>query len=96
MSWYDELEPETRARALVWSSELRRAGIGFFPVSVRRSLWTEQRILRSAGVTCTGCASAHAIGRAFDAETSHPHRAGGIWRRLGGKWSPRDPEHFEL
>lgn len=92
MSWWDELHPDLRhdARALVaW---VQAMGGTAAVTSVRRSLRAEAQI---AG---KGWESAHVIGRAFDCVIT-PSRlaiiAGLTWRKMGGRWSEKDPVHFE-
>jgi hypothetical protein len=41
----------------------------------------------------------HQYGRAFDMVTSPMSRLselGDVWRRMGGRWYPSDPIHFEV
>lgn len=86
------MHPDLRydARALVgW---VRAMGGSASVTSVRRSLRAEALI---AG---KGFESAHVLGRAFDVVIEPPELAqiaGMTWRRMGGKWSEKDPEHFE-
>jgi hypothetical protein len=90
--WWEELDPDLRAdaRALVTWIEIK--GGTTRVTSVRRSLRGERRI---AG---PGVVSAHFVGRAFDLTIDPPWlswAAGAMWRKWGGKWSHRDPIHFE-
>lgn len=41
----------------------------------------------------------HQYGRAFDMVTTpmrHLHKLGAVWKRMGGRWWPADPIHFEV
>lgn len=92
MPWWDELHPELRSDARAIIAMVQAMGGSASVTSVRRSLRAEARI---AG---KGFGSAHVIGRAFDVVIEPPELgriAGMTWRRMGGKWSERDPEHFE-
>jgi hypothetical protein len=40
--------------------------------------------------------SKHERGLAFDMVTSDPAAVGALWRRMGGRWFPSDPVHFEV
>lgn len=93
MSWWDELDEEGRANARALVAFVQAMGGTAAITSVRRSLRQERRI---AG---PGYASAHAAGRAFDAiiEPRELARIAGMtWRRMGGRWSEKDPIHFEF
>lgn len=92
MTWWDELAPDIRADARALVGWVQAMGGSASITSVRRSLRAERRI---AGA---GVASAHFDGRAFDVviEPAELARIAGMtWRRMGGKWSERDPSHFE-
>lgn len=92
MSWWDELDPEIRSDARALVAWVRAMGGTASVTSVRRSLRAER------GIAGAGYASAHAVGRAFDAVIDPPELAriaGMTWRRMGGKWSEADPIHFE-
>jgi len=92
MSWWRELDPELQADARALVALVSAMGGSASITSVRRSLRSERRI---AGA---GYASAHLTGRAFDAviQPSELARIAGMtWRRMGGKWSEKDPIHFE-
>jgi len=92
LSWWDELDPDIRSDARALVAWVQAMGGTASVTSVRRSLRAERRI---AG---PGFASAHHAGRAFDAVIDPPELAriaGMTWRRMGGKWSERDPIHFE-
>lgn len=92
MSWWDELDPSLRSDARALVAFVQAMGGVASVTSVRRSLRAERSI---AG---PGLASAHLVGRAFDV-VIEPHElariAGMTWRKMGGRWSERDPIHFE-
>jgi hypothetical protein len=93
VSWWDELDPSLRSDARALVAWVQAMGGSVTVTSVRRSLRAERRI---AGVS--GYASAHHEGRAFDAVIDPPELgriAGMTWRRMGGRWSEKDPSHFE-
>ena len=92
MSWWGELDPEIQADARALVAFVEAMGGLASVTSVRRSLRAERKI---AGA---GYASAHVDGRAFDVSISPVELArvaGLTWRRMGGRWSERDPIHFE-
>lgn len=93
--WWHELDDATRARAVRWDRLMRSQGVEYIITSVRRSRAVDARILRTAGVTCPGCTTAHQTGQAFDAVSTDPVLARKLWKRLGGKSSADDPQHFE-
>lgn len=92
MSWWDELAPDIRSDARTLVAWVQAMGGQASVTSVRRSQRAEARI---AGA---GYVSAHYEGRAFDCviEPAELARIAGMtWRRMGGKWSEKDPIHFE-
>jgi hypothetical protein len=98
VTWIDDLESTTRGLAASWKREMDHRGIHVWIISTRRSARADRTLWRDAGFLPDESAqwvSAHVEGRAFDAVTSDPEAAGAFWRRLGGKWSRSDPEHFE-
>lgn len=38
----------------------------------------------------------HEYRRAFDLDLVNYELAGRLWRRMGGRWNPADPIHFEV
>jgi len=92
LSWWDELHPDLRSDARALVGFVQAMGGTAHVTSVRRSLRAEALI---AG---KGWESAHVLGRAFDV-VIEPRELGRIagmaWRRMGGRWSEKDPEHFE-
>ncbi len=92
MSWWDELDPELRADARALAAWIKVKGGTTTVTSVRRSMRQERRI---AG---PGVVSAHHTGRAFDMDVEPAWlrwAAGAMWKAWGGKWSHKDPNHFE-
>lgn len=92
MPWWDELAPDLQADARALVAWVTAMGGTARVTSVRRSPRAERAI---AG---RGLVSEHASGRAFDLVISPlplARIAGLTWRRLGGRWSERDPIHFE-
>lgn len=92
MSWFDELAPDVRSDARALVAWVQAMGGSASVTSVRRSVRVERRI---AGA---GMVSGHVSGRAFDCVIEPPELAriaGMTWRRMGGRWSERDPIHFE-
>jgi hypothetical protein len=92
LTWWHELDPDIQGDARALVAWVRAMGGSATVTSVRRSLRAERRI---AG---EGFASAHFEGRAFDVviEPSELARIAGMtWRRMGGRWSEKDPSHFE-
>lgn len=93
MSWWDELASEGRSDARALVAWVQAMGGSASVTSVRRSMRAERRI---AG---PGVASAHAFGRAFDCVIEPPKLAliaGLTWKRMGHRWSEKDPIHFEF
>jgi uncharacterized protein YcbK (DUF882 family) len=86
------LAPEIRADARALVSVVQAMGGAAAVTSVLRSVRAERAI---AG---PGMVSAHYFGRAFDLRIEPPELAriaGMTWRRMGGRWSEKDPTHFE-
>jgi uncharacterized protein YcbK (DUF882 family) len=92
VSWWDELDPDIRSDARALVAWVQAMGGSASVTSVRRSSRLERRI---AG---RGFVSEHLTGRAFDVviePTELAQIAGMTWRRMGGRWSEKDPIHFE-
>jgi len=65
--------------------------------SFAQQRWLRQRYLRgqSALYAAPAGQSLHQYNRAFDMVTTHPAAVGDLWQRMGGRWYPSDPVHFE-
>ncbi len=65
--------------------------------SFAQQRWLRQRYLRGQSPLYAAPAgqSLHQYRRAFDMVTNDPATIGNLWQRMGGRWYPSDPVHFE-
>lgn len=65
--------------------------------STAQQRWLRQRWERGLSPIYAAPAgqSLHQFHRAFDMVTDNPAAIGALWQRMGGRWYPSDPVHFE-